>query len=145
MTHMIPKAWFLVLAVGLAAAPGCGSDDDDTGTDTDTDSDSDGDCSAALLPGDWLSDDYSVRFASDLSYEAAGAPNLEEIDVTGQAAVDGCEISLTDLTGGVYACPEAQVGVYTFTVSETTLTFALVSDACDGRRIPLDGDVLTRD
>jgi hypothetical protein len=154
-------ALFLSLSP-LVAVSACDPDDDsgsdsgadadadaDADSDTDTDTDTDGDtdtsssCEGALLAGTWLSANYSVRFAGDLSYEAAGAPNLEEIDVTGQAAVDGCQISLTDLVG-TYACPEDQVGVYAFAVTDTTLTFALVSDDCLGRSTPLDGDVLTR-
>lgn len=122
-----------------------GSDSDsDSDTDTDADTDNDAECDSALLTGVWLSAKYSVEFAADLSYEAAGAPNLMEIDVTGQAAVDGCEISFTD-EGGQFACPPQQVGVYTFSVSDTKLAFELVSDACDGRRIPLSGAVLTRE
>jgi hypothetical protein len=169
MTRAIFSTLILFLALfPLTAAVGCGGDDasgdsdsdsdsdtdadgdTDTDTDTDTDSDTDADtdsdteCDEALLPGVWLSADYSVEFAEDLSYEAAGAPNLEVIDVTGQAAVDGCEISFTDESGD-FACPAEQVGVYTFAATETTLTFALVSDACDGRSIPLDGAVLTRE
>jgi hypothetical protein len=117
--------------------------DSDTDTDTDTGTDTGSACDADLLPGVWLSTDYSVQFLEDLSYEAAGAPNLEVIDVYGQAAVDGCEISFTDATGD-YACPAEQVGVYSFTVDATTLSFVLVSDACAGRSIPLDGAVLAR-
>jgi hypothetical protein len=155
----------------LTGAAGCGDDDASGDTDSDTDTDTDGDtdtdadtdtdsdtdsdtdtdtgtdtgsvCDADLLPGVWLSTDYSVQFLEDLSYEAAGAPNLEVIDVYGQAAVDGCEISFTDATGD-YACPAEQVGVYSFTVDATTLSFVLVSDACAGRSIPLDGAVLAR-
>jgi len=167
MTPRTVRSLFLFLVLGpFCVASACGGDDDssggdsdadsdsdsdsdtdadsDTDSDSDSDSDTDGDCDAELLPGVWLSTDYSVEFADDLSYEAAGAPNLMEIDVIGQAAVDGCEISFTD-TGGDYACPEEQVGVYTFSVSETTLSFAVIDDACDGRRIPLDGAVLTRE
>ena len=152
---------FALALCPFAAAVGCGSDDDSSGgdtdadtdtdtdadTDTDTDADTDADggtsCDADLLAGVWFSANYSVEFASDLTYEAAGAPNLETIDVTGHATVDGCQISLVD-DGGVYACPADQVGVYTFAVDATTLAFTLVSDPCAGRATPLDGDVLAR-
>jgi hypothetical protein len=120
-----------------------GDSDGDSDGDADGDSDGDSDCGASLLPGVWLSNKYSVEFFEDLSYEAAGAPNLQQIDVTGQAAVEGCQISFTDATG-THACPAAQVGVYTFEVNDTTLAFTLVSDACAGRAIPLDGAVLAR-
>lgn len=133
MARSIIGKLFIFLALApLVALAACGGDDDDSG----------GSCDAALVPGIWLSDGYSVRFADDLSYEAAGAPNLMTIDVTGQAAIDGCEISFTDLAGD-YACPEDQVGVYSFAVTEAELHLELVEDPCDGRRIPLDGATLT--
>jgi hypothetical protein len=147
MTRTTFSTLILFLALcPLTASVGCGDDDasGDTDSDSDSDTDTDVECDEALLPGVWLSTDYSVEFAEDLSYEAAGAPNLEVIDVYGQAAVDGCEVSFTDESGD-FACPAEQVGVYNFTVNATTLAFTLVSDACDGRSIPLDGAVLTRE
>lgn len=106
--------------------------------------DTGGGCDASRLTGVWLSANYSVRFAADLSYEAAGAPNLTRIDVTGQAAVDGCRITFGN-EAGTYACPDSQPGRYTFTVTATSLALTLVSDACEGRQRPLSGAVLTRE
>jgi len=101
-------------------------------------------CDAGLLTGVWLSARYSVSFDADLSYQAAGAPNLAHIDVTGQAVVDSCRISFTN-ESGAFACPTDKVGIYTFAVGATSLSLTLVADPCDGRRIPLDGVVLARE
>ena len=175
MTHSTAalRPLFLCLLAGsLAVAPGCPGDDSgtdaaaeadavaeaDTAAEADADAvaeaapdadvepdvDSTGGCDAGLLTGTWLSTDYSVRFAADLTYEAAGAPNLLTIDVTGQAVVDGCRISFTNEAGS-HPCPTDQIGVYDFTVDATTLTFTMVTDLCDGRRIPIDGAVLARE
>jgi hypothetical protein len=100
-------------------------------------------CDRARLPGLWTSSSYSIRMGADGRYEAAGAPNMMSIDVVGTWAVDGCTVRFTD-TGGDYACPASQVGTFTFTVSATTLRFTVVSDACDGRRLAVDGAVMAR-
>src|SRR5512146_3002557 len=89
-------------------------------------------CERARLPGLWTSPSYSIRLDADGRYQAAGAPNMMSIDVMGTWAVDGCTLRFTD-TGGDFACPASQVGTYTFAASATTLRFAVVSDACDGR------------
>ncbi|MBI5486813.1 MAG: hypothetical protein HY905_05745 [Deltaproteobacteria bacterium] len=170
MMRINPRILVLLLSLAVVLAAGC-KGSGDAGTDTaadvrldvapETTADSPAEaeaeaapeataeadaaeCDAGLLTGVWLSANYSVRFAADLSYEAAGAPNLTRIDVTGQAAVDGCQITFGH-EGGTYACPDEQPGTYTFTVDATQLSFTLVSDACDGRRIPISGAVLTRE
>lgn len=100
-------------------------------------------CDRAKLAGLWTSTNYSVLIASDLSFQAAGAPNVAVIHVTGTLGGEGCTLTFTDLSG-THACPPNQVGTYTFSVTETSLSLQLVSDACDGRRIPLSGAVLAR-
>jgi hypothetical protein len=100
-------------------------------------------CDKTLLPGLWSSANYTVNIAPDFSFEAAGAPNLAEIDVTGTIDADGCDLFITD-TGGQYACPPEQVGHYTFSVNATQLKLTAVADPCDGRRIPLNGARLNR-
>ncbi len=103
-------------------------------------------CDAAKAAGYWTSPSFSLRIASDGSYDAAGAPNDAVIDVRGHLTIDGCTIRFTDASGP-YACPSTQVGTYTFAVSDTTLRFATASsadDACDGRRSAISGLTLTR-
>lgn len=114
MDRNIWKILVLFLALtALAATTGCG-DDDDAGVTDGTASGTQsmgGACDAALLSSVWLSNRYSVEFFDDLSYRAAGAPNLMTIHVTGQATVDGCTLSLTD-EGGVSppSSPSMEVG-----------------------------------
>ena len=100
-------------------------------------------CDRAKLTGLWTSANYSIRIASDLSFEAAGAPNMAVIQVTGTLGGEGCTLTFTD-SGGTYACPGNQTGTYTFSVTESALHLQLVEDACEGRRRPLDGVTLTR-
>lgn len=45
--------------------------------------------------------------------------------------------------GGEIACGD-EMGVYTFTMTKTTLKLMLVTDACDGRANSLSGRVWTR-
>jgi len=100
-------------------------------------------CDSAKLVGKWAGSNYSMEILSDWTYQASGTPNMASIDVTGTVQVDNCDIKLTDISGQ-FACLPEQVGEYGFTVSDTTLTFTLVSDACDGRRIPLTKGPLTK-
>jgi hypothetical protein len=100
-------------------------------------------CDATLLPGSWTSANYSIQIAPDLTYVAAGGPNLTTIQAQGNIAVGGCTLSFTD-TGGNGACPASQVGTHTFAVSTTALHLIAASDACDGRRTPVSGVTLTR-
>ena len=62
--------------------------------------------------------------------------------INGTWALDAGTLSLTDTssTPPSIACPSAQVGTYTFVFADdcNTVTFHAVSDACDGRRLPLD-------
>jgi hypothetical protein len=102
-----------------------------------------GACDETLLPGLWSSATYTIAIAADLSFEAAGAPNLAEIDVAGDITTDACDFIITD-TAGQFACPEGQVGHYTFSVSATQLSLTAVDDPCDSRRLPLNGAQLTR-
>jgi hypothetical protein len=102
-----------------------------------------GACDETLLPGLWSSANYTIAIAPDLSFEAAGAPNLGEIDITGDITTDACDFFITD-SGGQVACPEGQVGHYTFSVSATQLRLTAIDDPCDGRRLPLNGAQLTR-
>jgi len=108
------------------------SDGDET-----TDGDADGCGTAAMLEGTWLGDEITLEIAADLSYHAVGVNDVG-YDVTGNAEVEGCVVKLTE-TAGALACPAEQVGEYEFVVTETTLTFTLVSDACQGRVMGIDG------
>lgn len=47
--------------------------------------------------------------------------------------VSGDTITLNDVSTGDYSCPD-QTGIYTFTIKDGILYFALVSDACNGRQ-----------
>jgi hypothetical protein len=102
-----------------------------------------GTCDPAKLAGLWGGARYSMEILGDFKYRASGTPNMASIDVNGSVAVDKCSVKIVDVSG-VYACPTVDVGRYTFTVTDTTLTFTLVSDPCDGRRIPLTAGPLTR-
>lgn len=126
MRHMLTMA--VVFCLSLCCMAGCKK----------------GTCDETLLPGVWTSTKYSIEIFNDFSFQAAGAPNLAEIDVTGTIDIDGCDFIITD-TAGQFACPEDQVGHYTFTVTADKLTLKGVEDLCDGRRIPLDGAQLKRD
>lgn len=147
--------WVSLALMTTAAncAPKTGGDDEDTDVPTDTDVPGDTDpgsdtdvtaCEPSLLPGLWLSATYSIDIGEDLSFDAAGAPNMAQIDVSGQISVDGCQLSFVDASG-VFACPSEQVGEYTYTVDATTLTLTAVSDPCAGRLSAADGAVLLRD
>ena len=135
------RAGGLFVALIALASSGCdGGDDGGGGSGGDV---TGGTCDAAKLPATWLGTSYSVRVADDFTFEAAGAPNLATIQVTGTMAIDDCTARFTD-TGGVYACPKEQVGTYTFSVSDTALRFTLVSDDCAGRQAVGKG-ALTRE
>jgi len=104
---------------------------------------SQGSCDAGKLLGLWAGERYSMKILADMTYRASGSPNMASIDVTGTLKVDKCDVEILD-TSGRYACPSTDVGKYTFTVTETTLAFTLVSDPCDGRRRPLTAGPLTK-
>ncbi len=129
MTRLLIGLAATVLAIGgiAAAAPVAAGDA----------------CDRAKLTGLWTSASYSIRIAGDGTYQAAGAPNMMTIDVTGRVAVDGCTLRFTD-TGGSYACPASQVGAYTCPVSDKTLHLPLGSDDCDGRRLAVTDVTMTR-
>lgn len=163
------KSWMIlaILAVLMAGFPigcSCGDDDDDDSDseagdddvgddDDDDDADDDGgedddagddDCgSADLLPGTWTAEMISLEIADDLTYHAEGATDTG-YDVTGTIVVNGCEMSFTDLAGE-NPCPAEQVGTYAFIVTDAALTTTLVSDACAGRAVGLDGTTFTRE
>jgi len=84
-----------------------------------------------------------MEILADMTYHASGTPNMATIDVIGTIEVVDCDATLVD-TSGQYACPPADIGQYTLTVTDTTLTFTAVSDPCDGRRIPITSGPLTR-
>lgn len=84
-----------------------------------------------------------MEIMQDSTYHASGTPNMSSIDVIGTLQVDACNVTITD-TSGKYACPAEQVGQYTFTVSDTNLAFSVISDPCDGRRLPLTEAPLSR-
>jgi hypothetical protein len=125
MRHMLTMA--VVFCLSLCCMAGCKK----------------GTCDETLLPGLWTSAHYTIEIGSDFTFEAAGAPNLTQIDVSGTIDTDGCGFNITD-TAGTYACPDDQVGKYTFTVTASELRLTAVEDPCDGRRIPLDGAKLKR-
>jgi hypothetical protein len=102
-----------------------------------------GACDRSRLPGLWTSTDYSMRIAPDLTYEAAGAPNVMTIDVRGKLAVESCTVRFTD-TDGSFACQATQVGTYTFRIGAGTLQFHLVKDDCEGRRLAVNDTRLRR-
>ena len=102
-----------------------------------------GPCDAGKLVGVWTGAHYSMEILSDRTYRASGSPNMASIDVNGTLQVDRCNVKIVDISGR-YACPPADIGKYTFTVTNTTLAFAVVSDPCDGRRIPLTREKLTK-
>jgi len=150
-------AVIFVLTISLAAFTACdcgGDDDDDSGGDDDSgdddagadddagDDDASGCGSADLLPGTWTAGEITMVIADDLTYHTTGSAQMN-YDVNGVIVVDGCTASFTD-TGGEGACPVAQVGVYDFVVTATTLTTTLVSDACAGRALGLNGTEFQR-
>ncbi len=163
------KPWMLlvtlaILAAGLPIGCSCGDDDDDDSggetadddagnddADDDTDDDTgadddaaDDDCgSADLLPGTWTAEMITLEIAEDLTYHAEGATDTG-YDVTGTISVNGCEMSFTDLAGE-NPCPAEQVGTYAFVVTDESLATTLVSDACAGRAVGLDGTTFTRE
>lgn len=100
-------------------------------------------CDAKKLVGVWNGQRYSMEILADSTYRASGAPNMAAIDVIGTLRTNQCQASIVD-TSGRFACPSSNVGKYTFTVTATRLTFTLVSDACEGRRIPLTAGPLNR-
>lgn len=100
-------------------------------------------CDARKLVGVWNGQRYSMEILADSTYRASGAPNMAAIDVTGTLRTNQCQASIVD-TSGRFACPSSNVGKYTFTVTDTRLAFTLVSDPCEGRRIPLTAGPLTR-
>ncbi len=126
MRHLLTTA--IALCLSLCCMAGCKK----------------GTCDETLLPGLWTSATYTIDISADLSFEAAGAPNLTQIDVTGSIEIDGCDFFITD-TGGQFACPEDQAGHYTFTVTDKELRLSAVEDPCTGRRMPLDGARLKHD
>jgi hypothetical protein len=154
----------LVLLLALTATAACGGDDDDDDDDagdddaadddttdddasdddtTDDDDDTGNECDEGFLSGTWVAEMVTLTLLGDGSFQAVGV-NQEEYDVMGTYAVDGCEISFTDL-GGNGACPDDQVGTYAFSVSETTLTTTPSADACAGRVTGMDGTVFDRE
>lgn len=100
-------------------------------------------CDPARVVGVWTAARYSMEILADKTYRASGTPNMAAIDVIGTFDADRCNATIVD-TSGRFACPANEIGRYTFTVTDTTLAFALVSDPCDGRRIPLTRGPLTR-
>ncbi len=104
---------------------------------------SQGSCDAGKLVGLWAGARYSMKILGDMTYHASGTPNMANIDVIGTIQVDKCNAKIVD-TSGKLACPTTDIGRYTFTVTDTKLTFAVVSDPCDGRRIPLTRGPLTK-
>jgi hypothetical protein len=100
-------------------------------------------CEPGKVAGVWLGARYSMEVLGDGTYRASGTPNMASIDVTGTLKIDRCNATFVDASGR-FACPATDVGRYTFSVSDTTIAFTLVSDPCDGRRIPLTSGPLTR-
>jgi hypothetical protein len=142
---------FALLLAGLTSCS-CGGDDDDDSGESDDAGDDDGDDAADddtagcgsvdLLPGTWTAGQITMEISDDLSYHTVGASQAT-YDVYGMIEVDGCTARFTE-TSGQGACPSAQVGEYGFVVTETALTTTLVSDACAGRVVGLDGTVFER-
>lgn len=132
----------LLIAAASTAVAGCGGDDDDTGPiepppPPETDLGDfpvgsleivveQGDAPAAFLEGHWTMEIQSDG-DSFVTHESSGG-------VIGEVSVDGDEITLKDL-GGELACtsPTAS-GTYSWTETDATVTFSVVSDGCDGRR-----------
>ena len=63
--------------------------------------------------------------------------------VTGTFAIKGDVIELRDLSGPL-ACNAEQIGRYQWKLEDTTLTFSLVSDDCQGRTQSVAGQPWTR-
>jgi hypothetical protein len=131
------------LVAGFTATAGARPPRRHTGPAALSASGEEGSCDARKIVGTWRGARYSMTVRADGTYEASGTPNMASIDVTGTLRTEGCKATLVD-TSGRYACPPGQVGRYTFAVTDTTLQFTLVSDACDGRRIPLSAGSLSR-
>lgn len=145
MSIRVGSLTLVSLALVLGA---CSSDDSPAGGATGGNagaggSSSQGTCDASKLVGVWSGTSYSMEILSDMTYRASGTPNMASIDVNGTLQVSGCDVTIVD-TSGQYACPSTDIGAYTFTATETTLSFTLVSDPCDGRRIPLTAGSLTK-
>jgi hypothetical protein len=100
-------------------------------------------CDARKLVGVWTGARYSMQILGDMTYRASGSPNMATIDVNGTLQISACSVQIVDVSGK-FACPSAAIGQYTFTVTDTTLTFSVVSDPCDGRRMPLTAGPLKK-
>jgi hypothetical protein len=143
MPHRIVGMVLVGLAVGLSP---CSSDDASSRGAARSGGGAtaiQGSCDASTLVGLWSGAKYSMKIFVDRTYHASGSPNMASIDVIGTVQVDKCHAKIVD-TSGRFACPSANIGRYTFTVSDTTLAFTVVDDPCDGRRIPLTAGPLTK-
>ncbi len=69
-------------------------------------------------------DSYTVDFGMDGNSE-----------VKGRYMTEGNQITIWDVEGA-NACPADAKGVYTFEVTETTMTMTKIKDDCDGRGGP---------
>jgi hypothetical protein len=94
---------------------------------------------ADLLVGNWTKliqgRTATVTFTSDHKWQVEFIDDAG-IDVWGSYIISGNQITIID-EGGEYSSDEA--GVYSFQVTETSLTLTVVSDPADGRRIVVEG------
>ncbi len=133
----------LFAVIMLFALAACGGEDGSSDGDENTDGDEQEGCGTAdMLEGSWTSTAITLDIDSDLNYHAVGV-NDTGYDVNGSIFVDGCSVELTE-TEGTLACPEEQVGRYSFVVTDSTLVFTLEADDCQGRAMGIDGKTFTR-
>jgi hypothetical protein len=88
----------------------------------------------AGLVGTWSRSDLTLTLNSDGTVTASSGGNT----VTGTYQVVGTKITEVD-TGGLGACPQSQVGTYSYSISGNTMTITLVSDPCTGRAATVPG------
>ena len=82
------------------------------------------------LSGDYVAGPMSLRFDGHGGLQFRKG---DEVLVNGRYAIAGDEITLID-DSGPDACDAAQArGVYRWTLTKGTLTFAVINDPCEGR------------
>ena len=80
--------------------------------------------------GDYSTGKMSLRFDGHGGLQVRQA---DKVMVKARYAIAGDEITLTDESGPM-ACEAAQSrGIYRWTLANDTLTFAVISDPCEGR------------
>lgn len=120
---------------------GCG--DDDSSTDA-----SSSDVSATSLAGTYMrtAEITGTTYDVTLVATAAGGYGISlsgtgsAPEVSGSYTASGDTLTVTDESGGLACTGDMATGSYTYTVSATTLSLAVATDSCGGRRAVVEGD-----